>query len=163
MTPPDLSQLRDIHLPAAVSWWPPAPGWWAVAAVVLLGASGAVFMLRRRKRNRWRRTALHELKMLREEVVAQQMQSALNNLSVLLRRVAISRFPREEVASLHGQPWLDFLDRTFGEGAPFQSAHGKLLSAGPYVREAALHADELDALLSLAEEWVRKLPGGKGK
>ena len=35
MNNPALEQLRDIHLPQAVHWWPPAPGWWIVAAVVL--------------------------------------------------------------------------------------------------------------------------------
>ncbi len=25
---PTTLELRDIHLPEAISWWPPAPGWW---------------------------------------------------------------------------------------------------------------------------------------
>ena len=36
--PNPLDQLRDIHLPEPISWWPPAPGWWilAVASCALL-------------------------------------------------------------------------------------------------------------------------------
>ena len=36
----DVSQLplRDIHLPAAIGWWPPALGWWLLAALVLAAA-----------------------------------------------------------------------------------------------------------------------------
>jgi hypothetical protein len=38
MNPTDpLAQLRDIHLPEAVSWWPLAIGWWLVAIVCILG------------------------------------------------------------------------------------------------------------------------------
>ena len=34
-TPDPLAQLRDIHLPEPVSWWPPALGWWLVAMTVM--------------------------------------------------------------------------------------------------------------------------------
>ncbi|MEX2365260.1 MAG: DUF4381 family protein [Pseudohongiellaceae bacterium] len=32
-----LSELADIHLPAAVSFWPPAIGWWILLALLLTG------------------------------------------------------------------------------------------------------------------------------
>ena len=45
MNPTDLSQLRDIHLPEAVPWWPPAPGWWMLFALVIAGAVGVMLIL----------------------------------------------------------------------------------------------------------------------
>ena len=37
MNPQDpLSQLKDIHLPAAGGFWPPAPGWWLLTLLALL-------------------------------------------------------------------------------------------------------------------------------
>ncbi len=32
-----LSQLRDIHLPEPVTFWPPAPGWWFILLLILIG------------------------------------------------------------------------------------------------------------------------------
>jgi len=34
-TQPTLN-LRDIHLPDPISWWPIAPGWWMIIASVIL-------------------------------------------------------------------------------------------------------------------------------
>jgi hypothetical protein len=79
----------------------------------------------------------------------------LPELSMLLRRVAISRFPRHDVASLTGDAWLAFLDRALGDGAAFQSGAGRILLNGPY-------ADKVDAdaesLLVLCERWIKRLP-----
>lgn len=142
----DLSQLRDIHLPTPVSWWPPAPGWWIITVLLLLLLVGAYWFIRHRRRLRWRSEALAELVQLQHASVSSQQQVAL--LSALLRRVAMSCFPRHDVASLTGQAWLDFLDQhggTFG-------VHGELLLAAPYRRETDI--DTRDLLLC-AEAWIK--------
>jgi hypothetical protein len=147
---PDLSQLRDIHLPPPVPWWPPAPGWWALLAMVLIlsALGGWIYVLRRR--GRWRGAALEELARLRGAAP----ELAFRELSVLLRRVAISRFPRHEAAALTGEAWLSFLDRGLG-GTEFRSGAGRALLSGPYAREAEWDAA---ALFDLCERWIKHLP-----
>ena len=50
-----LAGLRDIALPAAVSWWPLAPGWWLLLGLVLLFALALPLWLWWRHRRRcWR-------------------------------------------------------------------------------------------------------------
>jgi hypothetical protein len=148
---PDLSQLHDIHLPAAVSWWPPAPGWWAVAALVLIAYGVGCFFYVRRRRNRWRGYALAELARLRDAAP----ERLVRELSVLLRRVAISRFPRRDVAALTGEAWLAFLDHTLGDGTAFRSGAGRVLQSGPYANDVRVDAA---SLLSLCECWIKRLP-----
>ncbi len=160
---PALSQLHDIHLPARISWWPPAPGWWLLAAIILLAAVVLYAVHRLRNRNHWRRFALGELGRLREQNESQQSapRTVVSELSILLRRVAISRFPRAQVAALNGDAWLAFLDRGLGENAAFQSDAGRLLTTVPYRPEVAIDPSTLSALFALAERWLKKLPRGK--
>jgi hypothetical protein len=150
---PDLSQLRDIHVPAPVSWWPPAPGWWALLVVLLIAIGLGYMLYRRRRRNLWRGGALAELARLRDAAPERQ----LREVSVLLRRVAISRFPRHDVAALTGEAWLAFLDRTLGDGAAFQSGVGRVLLSAPYINTAEVEVDAA-ALLILCERWIKRLP-----
>jgi hypothetical protein len=157
---PDLSQLRDIHLPAPVSWWPLAPGWWLLIAAVALMMVGAFWWWRRRHHNRWRRQALQEIYRLRASSAPQDSVIAL---SVLLRRVAINQFPRHQVAALNGETWLAFLDRTLGAGQEFMSDAGHMLSTAPYVQDAQIEPQTLHMLFALSERWVRKLPTGATK
>lgn len=162
---PDLSQLRDIHLPTPISWWPPAPGWWLLAVLVVAIPFGLYALYRRRQRNNWRRSALTELARLRQQFQAQpsSTQMIVSELSVLLRRVAICCFPRDEVAMLSGDKWLAFLDRGMGDGAAFQSEQGRLLTTAPYVAAASIAPDTLLTLCTLCENWIKKLPARGGQ
>jgi hypothetical protein len=154
-----LSQLRDIHLPAAISWWPPAIGWWLLLAFFLLAVIGLWFFYRRRRRNAWRRTALDELAKLRRQYQTQLFapQPIVGELSVLMRRVAISRFPREEAARLSGDAWLAFLDRNGKGDAGFQTEPGRLLAVAPYAQEMNISAEQMNSLFALCEGWITQL------
>lgn len=102
--PADLSNLRDIVVPPAVSFWPPAPGWWIVGGACVIAAGVAIAAaVRHRRRNAYRRAALRELE-----------HADAPDISAILKRAALVAFPREQVAALSGPAWLAFLDRTGG-------------------------------------------------
>src|SRR5574343_758173 len=96
--------IRDIHLPASVSWWPPAIGWWLLLLAALLLA-GALWLWRRRQhRQRRRKQALHQLQALRAQ--AGQPLACVQQISQWLRQVAVNYYPRQQVAALQGETWL---------------------------------------------------------
>lgn len=104
-----LDQLKDIHLPDAVSAWPPSIAWWSAVLLTILTCSLLIFAgVYYRKRSRLTRLALAELAQL------QQQGCEINALHLLLKRVALASFPRQQVAALHGQQWLEFLDQQAG-------------------------------------------------
>jgi hypothetical protein len=151
--PQQALQLRDIHLPGNPGWWPPAPGWWLVAVIGLaLLAWLTIVALRRYRVHRRRRRILSELAGLERELASEPTPDALARMAVLLRRLALTRFPRERVAGLSGSAWLGFLDETGGSGR-FAAGPGRVLGAGPYQRSLP---SDLDAprLVALVREWV---------
>ena len=88
-----LEQLRDIHLPQAVHWWPPAPGWWLVALVSLALITWLYRYLRARYRRQYFRAESQDLL---EQLWARYQQAAetsdsadrdfIENSLALLRR-----------------------------------------------------------------------------
>lgn len=152
-----LAQLRDIHLPAEVDWWPLAPGWWGLGAIIL-AALVLVWLWRRRRRQRsYQRVALRHLARL-EEQYASEPENLVRELSVLLRRVAALYYP--ESAGLAGREWLEFLDRTLGEKAeanPFSAGEGQSLADAPYRPVLESEVDR-DTLVELVRRWIRHLP-----
>ncbi len=155
--PNQLSQLRDIHLPDAVSWWPLATAWWLLLGLLLLLGGVAVVLVRRHRAMRWRRVALRELAQLLQasDVDAHRR---LCTLSVLLRRVALARFPRRQVAALHGEAWLALITGVLGEAQPVPPTLQRLLMLGPYQPTAVVGNEDLTALFGVAERWIKKLP-----
>jgi hypothetical protein len=70
---------------------------------------------------------------------------------VLLRRVAVSRHPRAQVASLTGRRWLEFLDSVSGDTG-FSGGPGRILADAPY--NPALRPDNIPDLIDLCRRWL---------
>lgn len=112
----------------------------------------------RRKRNRIRRVSLKEIDAIQEAFQSHRDDTRLvRELSVLLRRVCISRYPRVDVASLTGVEWASFLDRNIA-GKPFSEGDGIVLITEPYRKNPDIAAT---ALLSCCRSWIAALPTQK--
>ncbi len=109
-----LAQLRDIHLPDAISWWPPAPGWWLVGAIfVALLVYGLWRWLNEHRNNTYRRQAISELEQAWKQYRSNHDGQAYVKLcNIVLRRAALHRdsVNRRAIAPLAGREWFDYLD-----------------------------------------------------
>ncbi len=156
---PRLDALADIVVPEAVSFTPVTVGWKLLAGLLILALFAAgVAEYRRYCRNRYRREALAELKVL-SKVVTQAGAGkieALRTLPALLRRVALSADERATVASLSGAAWLDYLDAHYpGDG--FATGPGREVEAVGYLPEpqvSALESGSVDALFREVRSWI---------
>ena len=161
-------QLRDIHLPPPVSWWPPAPGWWILAILTLVLAMFIIYAISRYRRHAYRRTGLRQLARLEKEFNTNGDNAhLLQGLSKLLRHMAILHYPPQQCAGLCGSEWLKFLDQPFinrkKQSQPFSMGVGRILIDYPY--RAAQQQEQntedkkwADELISLARLWLKKLP-----
>lgn len=147
-----LRDLRDIHLPPSPPFWPPAPGWWLLALAAIAALAFAVrFALLAWRRGRARRAAARAMSQLRARYERGEALNLLTaELATILRRAAMSRHPRAQVAGLTGRDWLEFLD---DDTHQFTEGVGRCLATAPYARDEAV---DLDALLALCDTWVKR-------
>lgn len=102
-TNPMLAQLKDIHLPEAVSWWPLAWPWWLILAFTV---AVICFVIYYRKKNAWRNKALMQLKSFdKTDPVKHAMYC-----NRLLKQICFNNIDRS-CASLSGTAWLEYLDQ----------------------------------------------------
>ena len=157
---PMLPDLHDIVLPEPVSLMPETVAWWILLAAILLllGWVGRRY-LRARRAGRYRRLALARLDEI-ERTLAQSAgrETALVALPELVKQTALAFAPRSEVASLSGEPWLRFLDASYG-GTGFTEGPGRWLPTLAYANPAAaqtLATDEQRAVVDLVRRWIRR-------
>lgn len=134
-----LARLRDVHPPAEPSWWPPAPGWWIVALV----AVALLVLAVRTLPGGWRRW-----KSRRRLMKALEASTSPAEVSQLLRIAALERFPQAQVAGVHGERWLAFLEaRAPGRFAGLREA----LTQAPYRADSG----DVVRLRAAARGWLR--------
>ena len=159
-TPGDTASLENLHdviVPPPAPFWPPAPGWYVLGVMVLLTIvwlTGRTIV--RWWRNRYRSVALAQLAELQElSRNADRRCDAITRAAELIKRVALTAWPRETVAPLSGRPWLDFLNRT-GRGTEFSGVSARAVSEVAYCRRIGeqLSSAEVDELFAACREWI---------
>lgn len=160
--PASLINLHDIALPADISWWPLADGWYVLAALAVFLIVWFSYKLTRKwLSNRYRRAALKELQLLSAELEGVEPEkgpkrdSSLRQIPMLIKRTALSFYPRSMVAALTGDEWGQFLSSTTKAPA-FTHTASKTMSKIAY-SSGSLHdisSSELADLLNSCNLWI---------
>jgi hypothetical protein len=148
-----LAQLKEIHLPESITWWPLAPGWYMVMVFILLLVMGLIYLANRRQLNALAKNQALDLLITYNEQYEKNHNAQLTSarISELLRRVALVYYPRTEVASLHGDAWVDFLNKTSKE-IDFKPVKAMLLDS-PFKSEETIN---LKPLITRAQLWIKQ-------
>lgn len=143
-----LQQLNDIQPPPPAGLWPLAPGWWILAAIILtLLVTTVALGWRRYLRQAPKRAALARL--ARYPSANQPDPAWYAGLNRLLKETALARHPGQHPASLSGDQWSRFLERTSGDsGLPWQ----QLVNAC-YQPDSELPPGQARELV---EHWIRR-------
>jgi len=151
-----LKQLQDIELPERSGPWL-APGW-MLLLLVLVGSLIFLYWCWKRyqhyRRTNWRPEAREIINTLRTDIENRRYDRVLSECSRLVRRVALARDSREEVASLTGKAWLLKLD-ALSDSTEFTKGAGRLLGSAQYrkgnIEDSALLLGVVDAVELLVE------------
>ncbi|MEN8201587.1 MAG: DUF4381 domain-containing protein [Bacteroidota bacterium] len=152
-----ITGIEPMIAPDAVPFWPPAPGWYVLAGLLMLLL---VFLATRwvvhRRRNRYRVTALQQLNEIERRAGGIPDQKELLALNSLLKKTALTVYPREEVASLTGKDWMAFLAENCRDAEPGDVVESLLTRATfQPPGETKIDTGDWKALLFFSERWIR--------
>ncbi len=147
-----LNRLEPVHVPEPVSYALSGPGWSVLAAIVALTVLCAlVWAWQRWRHNEYRREAARALDVVRSSpaLPAERLAAAAS----ILRRTALTAFPRGEIAALTGAAWIAFLNRT--AAGHFDDRAEPLLRSCLYGRDVQPDPADVEAFIGAARAWIR--------
>lgn len=112
-----LDQLRDIHLPTDINYFELAPGWWFLIIISIFLM--LFYFLRRGKKYHQQNSKIRQKsfylapahKELEQIAMLPASSLSISQLSGLLKRVCLLGYPKQQVASLSGEAWIQFLNQ----------------------------------------------------
>lgn len=149
----DALPLRGLQLPEQISYWPLATGWWIVIGGTLaLSVSVWLFL-------RWRKHRLSTISQQKLTEISNRYNETKDSVrlatdvSMLLRQVVISVYPRSHAASVTSQEWLALLDKLGGDNF-FTQGNGQQLMASQYSNKPLAEPQELITKVSV---WLNRV------
>lgn len=142
-----LAQLNDIIAPTTPHWFPPAPIYWLLALLTMASVVTLFYIIKKYKiEHKLQKVQLRKLQQL------QQQQINFVALNQLLKGCVLHYFSREEVASLHGELWFEFLQK-YATTPIFKNKQNFMRRLYQTDIHAAPESDFLEA-----KKWIIELP-----
>jgi len=151
-----LSQLRDIHSPAPIPFWPLAPGWWLLLGLFIIALSVGIYLLVRFWRaNEWKRQAKKQFDQKRKAYENSPSIEGIIDINKLLKQILSSAKQDRQFLNAHGETWKNaLLSVKKRQQNVLSEAETQVLSQGIYTaKECRLDSDMLDRI----ELWIRVL------
>jgi len=146
-----LDQLKDIHLPEAIGFWPPALGWWLLAALLIIFLIIIFVLYQHRQKSAYRRLAIQHINLLFNN--KQTHHQTAVQLNQLLKTVAQHTYSTTQVSRLSASQWLTFLDSSANMQA-FKQGPGQILATAPYDPTSCI--SNPGELKTCCIQWVRR-------
>ncbi len=140
-----LKDLRGVHEPTSLGFWPPAPGWWLILCLIIL-----LFLLWRwlkgRKTPNYKKMANEELtNILANYEIQGNSHQATVEIALLIRKLILASETSMPVANLTGDEWLAYLDKK-SQSQLFSEGAGRALKTVVYQKTSNVKiSDLLDA------------------
>lgn len=164
MTPEELlSQLKDIHEPAAIGIWPLAPGWWIlIVGTICLAILITLFWRKHIKQNGWKKEAVKTITAIKKQIPEQSHQQSLLLINKLIKRIAIHKSNDISIKALTGSSWHEYMSAFLnGPDTPnmFNTQQLELLSEGLYKQGIDVDksmSSEITDLLKALNNWIKE-------
>jgi hypothetical protein len=144
-----LELMHELVMPELVSRMPEGSGWWVLLAWLAMVVTISVrALINRRRRNRYRRDAMARLEQIAASA-GDDPSAAAAQIAVLLKQAALAAYPRADVASLYGEDWARFLNKSASNDPLVEEASMRLATAS--------YRPDADGreLVSPARRWIR--------
>jgi len=133
-----------------------APGWYVLGVLCLLVILFVLWLLwRHHVKNKYRTEALQWLSTKEQSLTRQKNYAALvYETNMLLKRIAMSKYGRSNVAGKRGADWTSYINSTWRAKA-FDETDEALLHEDIYCLEA-IKPGKATAFVNKAKQWIRR-------
>lgn len=151
-----LSQLRDVHSPAPISFWPLAPGWWLLIVVFIIVLSVSIYLcVRFWRTNEWKRQAKAQFIEKRKAYEASPSVETIIEINKLLKQTLSSAKQDRQFLHAHGKSWEKaLLSVKKRQQSVLNEAETKVLSQDIYSSKSCRLEG---AMLDRIELWIKVL------
>jgi len=150
-------QVGKLIEPLPVAFNFGAPGWYVMGGLLLMLIVLLTWLVIKYYRsNLYRKHALHFLDNVEQKLSPEkEFDLVVYQTQMLIKRIAMARYGRQNVSGLRGNQWITFINTTWHEKS-FDDKDEMLLNQNIYQPEQTVSENEAVNFVEKSRRWIKK-------